>query len=67
MIKRAFQFDKPFGDDVKVYGGCFYGCMPEKSADGVKIRSPIKGVGCKRVTEAVDTAVSRYTGFFLAL
>jgi hypothetical protein len=25
MIKRAFKLDEPFRDDVKVYGGCFYG------------------------------------------
>jgi len=25
IIKRAFKLDKPFRDDVKVYGGCFYG------------------------------------------
>jgi hypothetical protein len=49
MIKRAFEFDKPFGDDVKVYGGCFYRCMSEEFADRIKIRSPVKGVGRKGV------------------
>jgi hypothetical protein len=67
MIQRAFKLDKPFGDDVKVYGGCFYRCMSEEFADRIKIGSSVKGVGRKGVTEAVDTAGSRYAGFFLAL
>jgi hypothetical protein len=67
MIKRAFEFAKPFRDDVKVYGGCFYRSMPEEFTDRIKIRSPVKGVSRKRVTQRVDIAGSRYTGFFLAL
>ena len=67
MIQRAFKLDKPFGDDVKVYGGCFYRCMPEEFADRIKISPSVKGVGRKGVTEAVNAAGSRYAGFFLAL
>jgi hypothetical protein len=67
MIQRTFKLDKPFGDDVKIYGGCFYRCMPEEFADRIKIRSPVKRVGGKGVTQSVDTAGSRYAGFFLAL
>jgi hypothetical protein len=67
MIQRAFKLDKPFGDDVKVYGGCFYRCVPEEFADRIKIRSSVKAVGRKGVTKTVDTAGFRYAGFFLAL
>jgi hypothetical protein len=67
MIKRAFKLNKPFGDDVKVYGGCFYGCVAEQFTDRVKIRSSVKAVGGKGVTQAVDTAGFGYAGFFLAL
>jgi hypothetical protein len=67
MIQRAFKLDKPFGDDVKVYGSCFYGCMPEEFADRIKISASVKRVGCKGVTQTVDTAGFLYAGFFLAL
>jgi hypothetical protein len=67
MIQRAFKLDKSFGDDVKVYGGCFYRCMSEQFADRIKIGPPVKGVGREGVTQAVDTAGSLYAGFFLAL
>ena len=67
MIKRAFKLDKPFRGDVKVYGGGFYGCMTEQFADRIKVRSSVKGVGGKGVTQAVDAAGFLYAGFFLAL
>jgi hypothetical protein len=66
VIKRAFKLDKPFRDDVKVYGGCFYGGMTKKLTDCIKVRSSVKGVGRKGVTKGVNTAGFCYTGFFLA-
>jgi len=41
--------------------------MAEESADGIKVRSSVKGVGGKGVTKAVNTADFCYAGFFLAL
>ena len=67
IIKRTFKLYEPFGDDVKVYGGCFYGCMAEQFTYRVKIRSSVKAVGGKGVTKTVDTADFGYARFFLAL
>jgi hypothetical protein len=67
MIKRAVKLDKPLRDDVKVYGGCFYGGMTKELADRIKIRSSVKRVGRKRVSQAMNTAGFGYAGFFLAL
>lgn len=67
IIKGTFKLDKPFGDDVKVYGRSFYGCMAEQFTDRVKIRSSVEAVGGKGVTQTVDTAGFGYAGFFLAL
>jgi hypothetical protein len=38
-IKRAFELGEPFRNEVKIYEGAFYGCMPKESFNGINISS----------------------------
>jgi hypothetical protein len=40
--------------------------MPEEPLYGVKISPLVKQVGCKAVTQAVNTSATGYAGFFFA-
>jgi len=66
-VKRAFDFGNPLLNEVQVDQGSLYGCMAEKSFDGIQVGALVEQVGGKGVAEGMNAALFGYAGFFLAL
>jgi hypothetical protein len=65
FVEGAYELGKSLWNDMEIYCRGIYRFMPKETTDRIKVSSLVKKVGCKAVTEAVDTTGFGYAGFFL--
>jgi hypothetical protein len=67
IIKRACDFIQIIRAQVNISTGCLDGTVPKATFNDIQLYSGLKQMGCKTVTQGMDTPTPGHACHFLSL